>query len=329
MRRRDFIRVIGGAAAMWPLASGAQQAAQMRRIGIFNTLAADDPEMKKRLAAFRQELGRLGWSEGHNIQIETRFAEGKPDRYSHLTKELVKLRPDVLVVQTTPATAAMQAETSAIPIVFTQVSDPIGSGFVANLARPGGNVTGVLLYEEGITGKWLAMLREIAPHLRRVAVVGNRKSTPFDYFRHAAETTAPSLAIDIVPTPISTVADIQQNIEAFAPVPNGGLLFLPDATSFSNREFVVALAAKYSLPAIYPFREFVEVGGLMSYGTDLNEAMRLCASYVDRILRGAKPAELPVQAPTKYETVVNLKTAKGLGLNVPESLLVRADEAIE
>jgi putative ABC transport system substrate-binding protein len=329
MRRRDFIAGIAGAAAIWPLAARAQLSEKMRRVGVFSVLAADDPDSKTGTAAFDQELERLGWSEGRNVHIDYRFAAGRLDRYSSLTQELIALKPDVLVVQSTPATAAMQSETHTIPIVFTRVSDPVGSRFIASLAQPGGNITGVTLYEEGIVSKWLAMLKEIAPHLTRVALLANPKATPFDYFRRAAESAAPSLAIEIVPAPLSADADVERMIEGFAATPNSGLLFLPDANTLSRRDLFVGLAARYRLPAVYALRPFVDAGGLMSYSTDLTEASRLSATYVDRILRGAKPAELPVQAPTKYETVVNLKTAKALGLSVPESLLVRADEVIE
>ncbi len=329
MKRRDFITLLGGATVAWPLAARAQLSEKTRRVGVFFILAADDPDTKTDIAAFEQELERLGWSEGRNVHIDYRFGAGRPDRFSPLTKELVALKPEVLVVQSTPATAAVQSETHKIPIVFTRVSDPVGSGFIASLALPGGNITGVTLYEESIVSKWLAMLMEIAPHLTRVALLGTPKSMPFDYFSHAAVSAASSLAIEIVPTPLSADTEVERMIEGVAATPNSGLLFLPDATTLSRRELFVGLAARYGLPAVYALRAFVDAGGLMSYSTDLTEATRLSASYVDRILRGAKPAELPVQAPTKYETVVNLKTAKVLGLSVPESLLVRADEVIE
>jgi putative tryptophan/tyrosine transport system substrate-binding protein len=329
MRRRDFIKVVAGSAITWPLPARAQQPERVRRLGVFFSSAADDPDTKARVAAFRQELERFGWSEGRNLHVEYRFAAASPDRYPSLTQELVSLKPDVLLVQTTPATSAMQAQTQTIPIVFTLVSDPVGSGFIASLAHPGGNITGVLLYEQGVVSKWLAMLKEIAPGLTRVALIANPKATPFDYFRRAAESAAPSLAIELVAAPLNTDADLERMIEGFAAAPNGGLLFLPDSTTVSRRRLVVDLAARYRLPAVYPRRLYVDAGGLMSYDTDQAEAARLSATYVDRILRGAKAAELPVEAPTKYQTVVNLKTAKALGLDVPPSLLVRADEVIE
>ncbi len=245
-----------------------------------------------------------------------------------LAKELVRLQPDVLSAHTTPVAAAFQRESRTIPIVFMSASDPIGSGLVASLARPGGNLTGLLLYEEGITGKWLAMLKEIAPDLSRAALMANPKRSPYDYFMRSAKSVAPALTIELVPTPVENAADIERVIESFAREPNSGLVVLP-GTPNEHRDLVIALAARHRLPAVYPFRYFVAAGGLMSYGTDFIDLSRQTAGYVDRILRGANAAELPVQAPTKYETVLNLKTAKALGLEVPPSLLVRADEVIE
>jgi putative ABC transport system substrate-binding protein len=240
------------------------------------------------------------------------------------------MKPDVIVAESTPVTAALQRETRAIPIVFNHVSDPIGAGFIAGLARPGGNLTGVLLYEFGIMGKWLAMLKEIAPRLALVGLVGNPKTTAFDYFRGAAEAAAAPLALKLVPTPVeNNDADIERAIESFASGPNVGLAVLPDPTTSGRRDLLISLAARYRLPAVYPFRLFVDAGGLMSYTTVRSDIFRLSADFVDRILRGANPADLPVQAPAKYETVVNLKIAKALGLDVPSSLLVRADEVIE
>jgi putative ABC transport system substrate-binding protein len=329
MRRREFITLIGGAAA-WPPVASAQQGERMRRIGVLMPYAASDPEIESRLTTFRQALERLGWSEDRNVHIDYRFAAGSSDRYLPLARELMALQPDAIVAVTTPVVATLLRETRAIPIVFTSVSDPIGAGFVASLARPGGNLTGVLLFEAGIMGKWLAMLKEIAPRLTRAALIGNPQTTPFDYFQRAAEATAPSLAIELVPTAIENAEeDIGRAIESFAATANGGLVVLPDTTALVRRDLVVALAARNRLPAVYPLRVFVEAGGLMSYSIYVVDAYRLAATYVDRILRGAQPANLPVQAPTRYETVLNLKTAKSLGLEVPPSLLVRADEVIE
>jgi putative ABC transport system substrate-binding protein len=329
MRRREFISLLSSGAA-WPLAARAQQGERVRRIGVLMSLATDDPDAKARLAAFRQELERLGWSEGRNVRIDYRFAAGRSDQYPPLAQELVALQPDVILTQSTPATAAVQRETRKIPIIFTFVSDPIGSGFIASLARPGGNLSGVQLFEAPIVGKLLAMLKEIAPWLTRAALVSNPKTSPFDYFRRAAEAAAPSLAIELVPTPIDNDgAEIERAIESFAAVSNGGLLLPPDATTNTRRELIIALAARHRLPAAYSFRSSVDAGGLMCYAIDALGMSQMGATYVDRILRGAKPADLPVQVPTKYETVVNLKAAKAIGLDVPPSLLVRADAVIE
>jgi putative tryptophan/tyrosine transport system substrate-binding protein len=329
MRRREFLRVIGSGMALWPLAARAQQGERMRRIGVLSGLAEDDPETKTRLAAFRQALEKLGWSEGRNVRIDTRFLSRNLGQFQALAKELVALQPDIIIAQGTSVTAALQRESNKIPIVFVTVSDPIGSGFVASLPRPGGNITGVLQYEAGIVGKWVAMLKEIAPRLARAALVANPKVTAYDYFLRAAEAAAPSLGIEIVPSPLESAGDIERVIDSVARVPNSGLLLPPDSTTITHRDLIVALAARHRLPAVYSLRVFVTAGGLMSYGTDQVEIFRLAATYADRILRGAKPAELPVQVPTKYETIVNLKTAKALGLDVPPSLIVRADQVIE
>lgn len=330
MRRREFITLVGSVAATWPHAARAQQPDRVRLVGVLANGIAEDPEMKKWLAGLRDGLAKLGWSEGRTVRIEFRFTAAQADQYRLLAKELVALQPDVIVAQGTAAATALQHETHVIPIVFLQVSDPIGPGLVASLARPGGNLTGLMLYEEGITGKWLGMLKEIAPGLKHAALVANPKTTPFDYFLRNAEAAAPALAMEITPTPIdNTVDSIKRSIDSFAQVPNGGLLLVPDGTTIVNRDLVIALAAGHRLPAVYPWRYFVTAGGLMSYGIDVVDAYEQAGSYVDRILRGAKPSDLPVEAPTKYETAVNLKTAKAIGLDVPPSLLVRADEVIE
>jgi putative ABC transport system substrate-binding protein len=331
MRRRDFMKAIAGSAAGWPLAAHAQLGERKRRIGVLSEFAANDPAMGPRLSTFRQALERLGWSENRNVDIDYRFAGGSSDQYLPLAQELIALRPDVILASGTPITATLQRETRAIPIVFIGVSDPIGAGFIASLARPGGNVTGVLNYEVGIIGKWLALLKEIAPRVTRAALVGNPKTTSFLYFQRAAEAAASSLAIELVPVIIeNSEADIERVIEWFAATANGGLVVLPDTTTSIRRDLIVALAARNHLPAVYPYRAFVDSGGLLAYNIhDGLGLYRQAATYVDRILRGGKPADLPVQAPTKYETVVNLKTAKSLGIEVPPSLLVRADEVIE
>jgi len=330
IRRREFITLLGGAAA-WPVAARAQQG-EIRRIGVLAGLAENDPEMKARLAAFRQELEKRGWSEGRNVRIETRFAAaGSIDQAGVLAKELLGTQPAVIVAMATPATTAVQQATSVIPIVFVHVADPVGSGFVHSLARPGRNLTGLLLFESGIVGKWLAMLKEVAPRLGRSALVFNPKTAPFyEYYRGSAETAASSLGIEIMLNPIENAAtDIERSIELFARVPDGGLVVLPDVTTVAHRDLIVALAARFRLPAAYPLRSFVSAGGLMAYSTDRIDQFRQAASYVDRILRGAHPADLPVLAPTKYETALNLNTAKALGLTVPPGLLLAADEVIE
>jgi len=329
MKRREFITLIGGAAA-WPLAARAQQGERMRRVGVLMATAEDDPETKPRLAGFRQGLQKLGWSEGRNVHLDTRFASApNADEAKALAKELVALQPDLILAQSTPVTAAFQRETRAIPIVFVFVNDPIGSGFIANLARPGGNITGLTLFEAAVAGKWLSMLKEIAPRLSRAGFVFNPKTTSFAHYLSEAEAIANSLGIELVPSPVENAADIERTIETFARLPNGGLVLPADATIIVHRNLIVGLAARHRLPAVYPFRLFVAAGGLMSYGIDFVDVFRQAASYVDAILRGDKPANLPVQAPTRYETTINLRTAKALGLEVPPVLLVAADEVIE
>jgi putative ABC transport system substrate-binding protein len=322
--RRAFITLLGGAAAGWPLAARAQQRERMRRIGVL--AGYDDPDMK----AFQQELERLGWSESRNVHIDYRYAPAG-SQVQALAKELVALQPDVIFAQSTPVVAALQSESHTIPIVFVAVIDPIGAGFVASLPQPGGNLTGFMVYEPSVTGKWLAMLKEIAPHLARAALVGNPKTAVYyDYLLRAAEVVAPSLGIELVLGRVeNAAADIERAIAAIASVPNGGMIVLPDSTTSINRDLITALAARYQLPAVYNNRFFVDARGLMSYGVVWVDEYRHAASYVDRILRGAKPADLPVQTPTKYETVLNLKTARALGLTVPPGLLVAADEVIE
>jgi putative ABC transport system substrate-binding protein len=329
MKRREFIATVGGVAVTWPLSVRAQQAEGQRRIAAFFTSRGEDPQVIRQIDRFHDELAKLGWSEGKTIHIDYRFDAGNVAQHIPLAKELARLHPELIVTQTTPITAAVQQETRAIPIVFMRVSDPVGAGFVASLARPGGNLTGLLQYETGIASKWLAMLKEIAPHLVSVAFVASAR-TPFtyNYFLESAKAAAQPLAIEIVPTPINDAGDIERSIAAFARA-DGGLLITPDLVNIGNRDLIIELAGRYRLPAVYPWRYFVTAGGLMSYGIDDIDLLRDAASYVDKILRGGKPADLPVQAPTKYETVVNLRTAKALGLNVPGSLLVRADTVIE
>ena len=329
MTRREFITLLGGAAA-WPLAARAQQSGErMRRIGVLEETAENDKERNSQFAKFREVLASFGWVEGRTVQIEHRFAAADAARYEPLAKELIALQSEVILAVSTPVTAALQRQTQTIPIVFLGVSDPIGSGFVAGLARPGGNLTGLMLYDVGIAGKWLAMLKEIAPSLERAALVANPKTTAYDYFVRNADTAAASLGVELAPTPIANAAEIEHSIESFARMPNGGLLLPTDGTTIVHRDLVIALAARYNLPAVYALRFFVTAGGLMSYGTDQGEMFQQAAPLVDRILRGTKPIDLPVQTPTKYQTSLNLKTAKALGLTVPPGLLVAADEVIE
>src|SRR5262245_16586760 len=314
MKRRNFITLLGGTAVAWPLAGRAQQRERMRRVGVFIGMSEHDPDSKRRLVAFQQGLEKLGWSEGRNIHLDVRFAlPANEQQVQILVKELLVLSPDVVVVQSTAPTAAFRRESRNIPIVFALVGDPIGAGFIANLARPGGNLTGLTLYEGSIAGKWLAMLKELATRVTRAAFIINPKVSSFAHFAHEAETMARSLAIELVLSTVENAGDIGRVIESFAGLPNG-LVLPPDATTTAHRDLVVALAARYRLPAVYAWRQFVTAGGLMSYGVDVIGQFRQAASYVDRILRGSQPAELPVQAPTRYETVLNLKTAKAPGL---------------
>jgi putative ABC transport system substrate-binding protein len=327
MRRREFITLLGGAAAAWPLVARGQQRDLIRRVGVLAAYAEADPEIEARLASFRQGLERLGWSEGNNIRMHTRFAPAGEGQEQLRARELVALDPDVILAHSPQVVAALRRESRAIPIVFVGVADPVGPGFIASLPRPGGNVTGFLGIEASIAGKWLAMLKELAP-VARVALIANPRNI-FDYFLQVAEPVARSLSIELVPSRVENAAEIERAIESFAGKPNGGLMLPPDATTSVHRDLIIALAAQHHLPAIYALRVFVAAGGLISYGVDFTNQFREAASYVDRILRGEKAADLPVQAPIKYETVVNLRTARALGLTVPPNLLAIADEVIE
>ncbi len=324
MRRREFIGLIGGTTAAWPLAARAQQPDRMRRIGAL--AGFNDPDLK----VFQQELERLGWSEGRNIHIDHRYAPAG-SQVQTLAKELVALQPEVIFAQSRPVTAALQKETHTIPIVFTFVIDPVGAGFVASLPRPGSNLTGFMVFEPSVLGKWLAMLKEIAPKTSRVALLANpRTAVYYDYLLQAAEVAAPQLGIELTPIRIENDAtEIERAIAAFASVSNSGIAVLPDSTTTIHHALIIALAARHRLPAVYNGHLFIAAGGLMSYGFIYSDQYRQAASYVDRILRGARPSDLPVQTPTKYETVLNLKTAKDLGLTVPAGLLVAADQVIE
>lgn len=322
MRRRDFL--IGLGAAAWPAAARAQKPERIRRVGML--VSIDNPDIK----AFQQELEHHGWFEGRNLRIDYRVAPAAVHAQT-LAKELVDTQPDVIFALSRPVTAALQKETRTIPIVFTYVIDPIGAGFIASLAHPGGNLTGLQAYEPSMVGKWLGMLKEIAPQTTRVALLGNPKTAVyFDYLLRAAEAAAPSLGIGTIPGPIENdPADIERVITVIASVPNSAMVVLPDSTTSVKSDLIIALAARHRLPAIYSFKYIVRAGGLMSYGIVATDHYRQAALYVDKILRGAKPADLPVQVPVRYETALNVKTAKAFGLQPPAGLLVAADEVIE
>jgi putative ABC transport system substrate-binding protein len=328
IRRREFITLLGGTTT-WPVAALAQRGG-IGRLGVLLRYADGDPEAKVALAGFRQGLKNRGWQEGGNLHIDYRLGViGRPTVAATAAKELIGLRPDVIFTQGPTLVAALQRESRTTPIVFVQISDPIGSGFIATLARPGGNITGLLLFEASIAGKLLQMLKEIAPHVSRVALLMLGDNS-FANYLNAVQAFASSLGINLVFTPVEDAeADISGAIESFARMPNGGLITPPDFVLTGYRELIVKLAARYRLPAVYSDRAFVKDGGLLSYGTDVADMYRQAAAYVDRILRGDKPADLPVQTPVKYETVLNLKTAHALDLTVPPVLLVAADEVLE
>ena len=326
IRRREFITLLGGAAA-WPLAARAQQGERVRRIGVLMNLAADDAEGQARIAAFVQALQRLGWSDGRNVRIDYRWAAGDAGRFHKYAEELLALLPDVILASATPSVQALQQVTDTVPIVFAIVADPVGAGFVDSLARPGGNVTGFTPFEYGISGKWLELIKELAPRATRVAVL--RDLTIGLGQLGAIQSVAPSLGIELRPVNVRDADEIERSIAAFAQGSNGALIVTASTSAIIHRELITTLAARNKLPAVYYTRYWVAGGGLMSYGPDFRDQFRRAAGYVDRILKGEKPADLPVQAPTKYELVINLKTAKALGLTVPDSLLARADEVIE
>jgi putative ABC transport system substrate-binding protein len=328
LHRRDFISLIGGAAAAWPLAARAQQGEPMRRIGVLMYLAADDAEGQARLAAFAQALKQLGWSDGRNLRIDTRWANA--DDIRKHAAELVALAPDVLLAATGTATVAplLQA-TRTVPIVFVSVIDPVGAGFVASLAQPGGNATGFTIYEYSMSGKWLELLKEIAPGVTRAAVLRDPAVASGIGQFGAVQIVAPSLGVEVSPVDVRDADEIERAVAAFARGLNGGLIVTGSALGISHRDLIIALAARHRLPAVYPLRYYVTGGGLISYGPDSIDQFRRAAGYVDRILKGEKPADLPVQAPTKFELVINLKTAKALGLDIPSTVLARADEVIE
>ena len=329
MRRRDFIAALGGAAAL-PLAARAQQPERMRRIGVLMAWAADDSESQARIAAFRQGLAQLGWTDGHNVRIDIRWATPNADDLRRQAAELAALAPDIILSGTGTATLAplLQA-TRTVPIVFTIVIDPVGSGFVASLARPGGNATGFLMFEYGLSGKWLELLKQIAPGVTRVAVLRDPAIASGIGQFSAIQTVAPSFGVELSPVDVRDAPEIERAVTAFARSGNGGLIVTASPAASVHRELIATLAARHKLPAVYGAHHMVTAGGLISYSTDLIDQYRQAAGYVDRILKGEKPADLPVQAPIKYELAINLRTAKALGLTVPPTLLARADEVIE
>jgi ABC-type uncharacterized transport system substrate-binding protein len=327
MKRRDFITLLGGTAAAWPLAARAQQGERVRRVGVLMPFAEGDEEADRRRDAFQRGLEAFGWTNGQNIRIEFRWVGSDRDRIRNAATELVGLKPDAILVSTALILAPLQQQTSTIPIVFTHITDPVGSGIVASLARPGGNVTGFAPAEFSMYGKLLETLTEAAPSLTRIAVVMNPEQAPQAGMLRAIEAVAPALAVKT--SSLSVRNSIERSFASFAQGQNGGLIVLPNPVADVNRELIVRMAARHHLPAIYAYRYYVTSGGLMCYGIDAADQFKKAASYVDRILRGAKPAELPVQQPTKFELVINLKTAKALGLEVLPTLLARADEVIE
>jgi ABC-type uncharacterized transport system substrate-binding protein len=331
MKRRQFITLLGGAVVAWPLSARAQQPEQMRRIGVLMNRAADDPEGQARLAAFQQGLQQLGWSDGHNVRVDIRWGEDDVDRERSYAAELVALTPEIILASGTLSVAALQHVSRTLPIVFVGVTDPVGAGLVESLARPGGNVTGFMIYEYSFGGKRLELLKQIAPSVTRAAVLRDPANPAGSAEFAAIQAVAQSLRVEVSPVDSRRdVGEIERAIAAFARSPNGGLILTPNAAAVSAlRDLIITLAAQHKLPAVYPFRYMVTGGGLMSYAPDVVDQCRRAADYVDRILKGAKPADLPVQAPTKYELVINLKTAKALGLDVPALLLAHADEVIE
>ena len=330
MRRREFITVVGSAAVSWPLMAHAQQPDRMRRIGWLVGLRESDPEAQRRTAAFVQELEHLGWTPGGNIQIDYRWLSDSVERNETYAQQLTALKPDVLVTSSTPAAKVLRQRTgTATPIVFAIVTDPVSSGLVTSLASPGGNTTGFTNFEFNMGGKWLEVLKTAAPAVTKVALIYNPKTTPYAGYLRSIETSAPSLGVELIARGVADVAGIAPVIAMAGAAANGGLIVFPGFFTSANNELIIAAAAQNRVPAIYPYRYFAANGGLMSYGVNTAEEFRRAAGYVNRILRGAKPSELPVQAPNKFELVVNFKTAKALGLTIPQTLLATADEVIE
>ena len=330
MQRREFITLLGGAAVARPLAARAQQADRMRRVGVLVSRIADDPEEQARLAAFVQGLQELGWTEGRNVRIDYRWAAGDADRSRTYAAELVALAPDVIVAAGSQSVAALEQTTRAVPIVFASVVDPVGAGYVTRLARPGGNATGFTAFEYSLSGKWLELLKEIAPNLTRIAILRDPAlAAGIGQFAVIQAMAPPSFGVELSPIDVRDAGEIERDVVAFARESNGGLIVTGSSGAVVHRELIIMLATQHRLPAVYFSRFFVTSGGLISYGPDPTDQFRRAAGYVDRILKGEKAADLPVQAPTKYEMAINLKAAKAIGLTVPPSLLARADEVIE
>ena len=327
MNKREFITLLGGTAAVWPLPAQGQQGERARRIGVLMNLVADDAEGQTRIAAFLQGLEQLGWTDGGNVRIDYRWAAG--DRFQRYAEELLALAPDVILASAIPSVQALQRTTRTVPIVFAVVSDPVASGFVQSLARPGGNTTGFMQFEFGLPGKWLELLKQVAPDVTRAAVLRDPDAGSGTTQFAVIQAMAPLLKVEVNQVNVRDPSEITRAVEAFARSPNGGLIVTASGLAVRHRELIITMAARHKLPAVYFDRPFVAAGGLISYGPDQIDQYRQAAGYVDRILRGEKPADLPVQAPTKYELVINLNTAKALGLDVPPSLLARADEVIE
>jgi putative ABC transport system substrate-binding protein len=329
MQRRHFIKLLGGMAVGWPIAVRAQQGERMRRIGVLMFLAEDDPVSKARLATFIEGLQQLGWTVGRNVEIDIRWGAANPARSRKYAAELAATAPDVIFASASESTAALREATRTLPIVFVGVTDPVGAGYVASLARPGGNVTGFAFVEFGMGGKWLELLKEIAPRVTRAAILRDPTLPAGTGLLGAIQALAPSLGVETTPLDVRDAGEIERAIANFARTPNSGLVVTTSPAAVANRESIITLAAQHRLPAVYFVSDFTKNGGLISYGPDVVAQYRQAAGYIDRILKGEEPADLPVQAPTKYELVINLKTAKALGLTVPPSLLSRADEMIE
>jgi ABC-type uncharacterized transport system substrate-binding protein len=329
MRRREFLSSLGGIAIAWPLRLDAQPSERVRRVGVLLVPAENSPEARRRMAAFEQRLQSLGWIPGRNVHIDYRFNAVDPNRTSALASELASMRMDVLLANSSPILAALQHLTRTTPIVFVQVADPVGAGFIDNLAHPGGNITGFTSFEYAMSGKWLELLREIAPKIEQVAVVRDPSFAAPAAELGAIQALAQSLRVRVKPIGVRDAAAIEREIVSFAAETGGGMIVLASPATIRHRHLIVSLANRYRLPAVYPYRYYAAGGGLIAYGPDDTDMYRQAASYVDRILKGEKPADLPVQAPTKYNLVINLKTAKALGLTIPATLLARADEVIE